>query len=128
MRPQTGAVHFPTTGETPLSENRVAFSQNAFGLRQQFVRGFISQETYRTEIADRNAEWSRLSPTEQLASLDRRLGVGIGARRQRVKLAALLTNPTQTATLLPVPTEQFASKSEEKRIKALRAGRKHKDK
>lgn len=39
----------------------------------------------------RNAAWRALSATEQLKDLDRRLGTGVGAKRQRTKLASALT-------------------------------------
>lgn len=48
------------------------------------------KELKRVEGAERNAYWQSLSPVEQLRSLDTRLGKGIGAKRQRAKLAALL--------------------------------------
>lgn len=35
---------------------------------------------------ERNAEWRKLTPAQQLANLDRRLGKGVGAKRQRTKL------------------------------------------
>lgn len=40
-------------------------------------------EMRRSEAAQRNAEWRKLSPKEQLDTLDTRLGVGKGATRQR---------------------------------------------
>lgn len=38
------------------------------------------------EADERNQAWRALSPEKQLQSLDERLGVGIGAKRQRTKL------------------------------------------
>ena len=46
-----------------------------------------TREARRVEGDKRNAEWAALTPAEKLASLDRRLGKGVGARRQREKLA-----------------------------------------
>lgn len=40
-----------------------------------------------SEAVDRNAAWAELSPLKQLADLDRRLGKGVGARKQRARLA-----------------------------------------
>ena len=34
----------------------------------------------------RNEAWAKLSSVEKIASLDRRLGKGMGAKRQRTKL------------------------------------------
>jgi len=39
------------------------------------------------EGVKRNAEWAALTPTQKIASLDARLGKGVGARRQRKKLS-----------------------------------------
>ena len=38
------------------------------------------------EGEERNDYWRKLTPAEQIASLDRRLGKGVGAKRQRAKL------------------------------------------
>jgi hypothetical protein len=35
------------------------------------------------EAAERNALWAKLSSAEKLEQLNRRLGVGVGAKRQR---------------------------------------------
>lgn len=40
-----------------------------------------------TEGAARNDAWRSLTPAQQIASLDGRLGKGRGAKRQRAKLA-----------------------------------------
>lgn len=80
-----------------MSMNR---SEN-YSLRQQARFGYITLEVYHAELSDRNAAWSRLSPIEQLAALDRRLGKGIGAKRQRAIIAARLTAPVKPATLPP---------------------------
>jgi hypothetical protein len=45
-----------------------------------------TREQRRVEGEERNAAWRELTPQEQLASLDTRLGKGIGAKRQRAKL------------------------------------------
>jgi hypothetical protein len=41
----------------------------------------------RSEAAERNEAWSVLTAQKQLSELDRRLGKGIGARKQRARLA-----------------------------------------
>lgn len=40
----------------------------------------------RSEAVERNEHWSGLSAQKQLAELDRRLGKGVGARKQRARL------------------------------------------
>lgn len=47
--------------------------------------------TNRREKAEaRNAKWAALTPEQQLAALDAKLGPGVGAKRQRAALAAKL--------------------------------------
>lgn len=41
----------------------------------------------RIEAVARQEEWEKLSPQQQLAELDRRLGKGVGAKKQRARLA-----------------------------------------
>jgi len=40
----------------------------------------------RAEAVERNESWAELSPKQQLADLDRRLGKGEGAKKQRARL------------------------------------------
>lgn len=40
----------------------------------------------RTEAVERDTAWRKLSPVQQLADLDRRLGKGVGAVKQRARL------------------------------------------
>jgi hypothetical protein len=40
----------------------------------------------RAEAIARNEAWAQLSPKEQLAVLDSRLGAGVGAARQRARI------------------------------------------
>jgi hypothetical protein len=69
----------------------------------------------------RNVAWRALTDADQLRSLDARLGKGKGAKRQRAKLGQKMFTPVTAPT--PPPVEVFASKSEEKRVKTLRAGK-----
>ena len=41
----------------------------------------------RIEAVARQEEWAKLSPQQQLAELDKRLGKGVGAKKQRAKIA-----------------------------------------
>jgi hypothetical protein len=49
-------------------------------------------QTRREEGAAREAKWRALSPAQQLAELDKRLGKGVGAVRQRARIAARITS------------------------------------
>jgi hypothetical protein len=75
-----------------LSEN--------LSLTQRLRYGRISQEEYDEELIERNAHWRSLSPPEQLAALDRRLGKGVGAARQRKILAEKLSAPPASAVVV----------------------------
>ena len=46
-----------------------------------------------TEAIERNKAWAQLTPEQQLADLDRRLGKGIGAKKQRARIQYKINNP-----------------------------------
>ena len=46
-----------------------------------------------TEAIARNEHWAQLTPTQQLESLDSRLGKDIGAKKQRAKIQLKISNP-----------------------------------
>jgi hypothetical protein len=46
-----------------------------------------------TEAIVRNEAWAKLTPEQQLASLDERLGKGIGAKKQRARIQHKIDNP-----------------------------------
>ena len=48
-------------------------------------------EDKRAEARERDAAWSALSPEQQLANLDSRLGKGKGAKRQRARIAKVIS-------------------------------------
>ena len=45
------------------------------------------------EAIERNEIWAKLTYEQQLADLDRRLGKGIGAKKQRAKIQYKIDNP-----------------------------------
>lgn len=49
-----------------------------------------SKEIKRSEANERKTAWAALSSKEQLEILDRRLGAGVGAKRQRARLQAVI--------------------------------------
>lgn len=61
-----------------------------------------SKEQKRKECEARVEKWRLLSPQEKLNVIDQRLGVGIGAKKERAKLAELLPKPE----VKPVPVLQ----------------------
>lgn len=50
-------------------------------------RDFATVQLRKKEGAARNEAWAGLTPHQKLASLDARLGKGVGAKRQRALLA-----------------------------------------
>ena len=55
--------------------------------------GTRSRADRKNEAYDRNKFWATLSPQEQLESLDRRLGEGVGAIKQRARIQSKIDNP-----------------------------------
>ena len=45
------------------------------------------------EAIERNETWAKLPYEQQLADLDRRLGKGIGAKKQRARIQYKIDNP-----------------------------------
>lgn len=62
-----------------------------------------------TEAAKRQQAWAALSAAEKIASLDERLGKGIGAARQRKRIAELAVTEHQR---LPVSGDDTPAASE----------------
>ena len=46
-----------------------------------------------TEAIVRNEAWAKLTYEQQLADLDRRLGKGVGAKKQRARIQYKINNP-----------------------------------
>lgn len=55
-----------------------------------------TKQQKRTEAVARDTEWRKLSPTQQLSDLDRRLGKGVGAAKQRARLQEKIDNVDST--------------------------------
>ena len=49
--------------------------------------------TKQQEAIERNEYWAQLTPEQQIANLDRRLGKGIGAKKQRARIQNKISNP-----------------------------------
>ena len=47
----------------------------------------------KTKEEERNEAWAQLTPEQQIADLDRRLGKGIGAKKQRARIQYKIDNP-----------------------------------
>ena len=47
----------------------------------------------KTKEEERNERWAQLTPEQQLAELDRRLGKDIGAKKQRARIQFKINNP-----------------------------------
>lgn len=73
-------------------------------------------KTRRADVKESQKAWRALSATEQLAALDRRLGVGVGATKQRARLAPLAE--AERAKAAEKPAEPKPEKSKPKKAKA----------
>ena len=51
-----------------------------------------TKQTKQTEAIVRNEAWAKLTYEQQLADLDRRLGKGIGAKKQRARIQYKINN------------------------------------
>ena len=49
--------------------------------------------TKQQEEIERNEYWAQLTPEQQITDLDRRLGKGIGAKKQRARIQYKINNP-----------------------------------
>ena len=52
-----------------------------------------TKQIKQTEAIVRNEAWAKLTSEQQLASLDERLGKGIGAKKQRARIQYKIDNP-----------------------------------
>ena len=52
-----------------------------------------TKQIKQTEAIVRNEAWVKLTYEQQLADLDRRLGKGIGAKKQRARIQYKIDNP-----------------------------------
>ena len=64
-----------------------------------------TKQIKQTEAIVRNEAWAKLTYEQQLADLDRRLGKGIGAKKQRAKIQYKIDN-----TQIELQREQKAKK------------------
>ena len=52
-----------------------------------------TKQIKQTEAVVRNETWAKLTYEQQLADLDKRLGKGIGAKKQRARIQYKIDNP-----------------------------------
>lgn len=68
------------------------------------------------EAKERQAAYSALTPQQRLDGVDRRLGAGVGARRERAKLAkAIAAEGVKMVEAESLPTEKAAKPRRQKR-------------
>ncbi len=68
----------------------------------------------KSEAKERDEAWRKLTPAEQLVALDRRLGAGKGATKQRARILAQVV-AAQKAVTQTVPTGAERLKAKERR-------------
>ncbi len=104
----TGAYDAASTPNSRTYKKHVEAGQK--GLSTEDIRRNKNQRAHQRnaarkqerldEITSRREAWQSLSPQKQLAELDRRLGVGVGAGKQRARIKFLIENPPKE----PKPT------------------------
>jgi len=74
-------------------------------------------ETRQKEAQERNSEHKKLTTQQKIQKLDLRFGSGVGAKKERVKLATQLQkeNSLPKAEKQPKAKPVFASKAEERK-------------
>lgn len=80
----------------------------------------------KTEAEARQKAWAELSPSDQIKSLDLRLGKGMGAEKQRARLVAgkrpvVVEPPVAQEASAKAPTEGEAPASKKLKAKERRA-------
>jgi len=83
------------------------------------------KDVLKREAKERDEYWRKLSPVQQLADLDKRLGLGVGAVKQRARLSAKLNKVVpqkMETTIVTSAVEIKPEKQKTKRDKPARAG------
>ena len=60
---------------------------------QIFKLNILNIMSKKQEAFDRNKAWAQLTPEQQLEDLDRRLGKGVGTKKQRARIQYRVDNP-----------------------------------
>jgi hypothetical protein len=82
------------------------------------------KEQRRKEAEERAAKWAMLSPKDQIAYLDMKLGVGVGAKKQRAKIAAKGMKAAFDATPARMGEAAVAAASDAKQKRAVKQAKK----
>lgn len=81
-----------------------------------------NNEIKRAEADERNAAWAKLSPSQQLEALDRRLGKGVGAAKQRARLLERIEKARGWPSTEALTAAKPAEKTKAKDRRALERG------
>jgi hypothetical protein len=84
-----------------------------------------ARDKRRTEGEARNTAWAKLGAKEQIASLDKRLGEGVGAVKQRFKIQHPKTF-TEVKRVMALPKEALVKEVNKELDKAERKARQRK--
>ena len=88
--------------QTLFKANRTPNSSRPAGARNKVFRA--EKQRRREEAGVRAAEYAQLTPQQKLERLDRRLGKGVGAQRERARITYVMANPPKAAP----PTKEVA--------------------
>lgn len=93
MAEKTYAEQIAASRPSNMTPDQIRQSKN----HRSHERRVALKTRLREEAEKRNARWQALSPLEQLAELDKRLGPGKGAVKSRAKIANKLREAEEAA-------------------------------
>jgi len=77
------------------------------------------------EAKERLEAWQKMSPQDQLATLDRRCGSGKGAAKQRARIAARIKSPNAKVAVVEQPVQSAEHKQKAKERRELNRKARH---
>lgn len=81
-----------------VSKMRTPNANRPKGARNKF---FLAEKAQRrVEAEERNAKYQALTPAQRLARLDTAFGKGVGAKRERARIAKLAQSPAHMAAVI----------------------------
>jgi len=82
-----------------------------------------SKEEKRAEAKERQKKWESLTLEQQLKAIDERLGKGVGATKQRLKIKMLMEKAKDVSRKKKTSKEKHEDAKERKGVHKVRSGR-----
>lgn len=114
--------------QTTLKANRTPNSMRPAGARNKTLRAEAARR--RAEAQVRSAEYTQLTPQQRLERLDQRLGKGVGATRERTRLAKMIAEggkPLPKVTAEAIFNTDEAKKTGGAKKRGVKGGKTKKD-